>query len=75
MTLLTFGIKLVLIGGIIFATALIVYMQPGLGFEEQGLLSWTMMASFIVWIVGAIYLGVAGDDWLSRGVKYQSKLK
>ncbi|MPZ06757.1 MAG: hypothetical protein GEU26_10170 [Nitrososphaeraceae archaeon] len=75
MTLLTFGTKLVLIGGIIFVTALIMYMQPGLGFEEQGLLSWTMMASFIVWIVGAIYLGVAGDHWLSRGIRYQSNQK
>lgn len=75
MTLFTFGTKLVLIGGIIFVTALIMYKQPGLGFEEQGLLSWTMMASFIVWLIGALYLGTAGDQWLSRGIEYQDKLK
>ena len=62
-TIFTFGTKLVLIGGIIFAIAIIVYAQPNLGLVEQNLLSWIMMACFIVWMVGAIYLGVAGDQW------------
>lgn len=75
MTIFTFGTKLVLIGGIIFAIAIIVYMQPNLGFVEQNLLSWIMMAGFIVWMVGAIYLGVAGDQWLIRKTSYQSRLK
>jgi hypothetical protein len=75
MTLLTFGTKLVLIGGIIFVTALIVYMQPSLGFEEQVLLSWAMMVSFLVWMVGGVYIGAAGDQWLSRGIQHQSKQK
>ena len=75
MTIFTFGTKLVLIGGIIFAITIIVYMQPNLGFVEQNLLSWIMMAGFIVWMVGAIYLGVAGDQWLIRKTSYQSRLK
>lgn len=70
------GTKLVLIGGIIFAIAIIVYMsQPGLGLVEQGWLFWTMMASFLVWMVGGLYLGLAGGQWLSQGLKYQSKQK
>ncbi len=69
MSLFTFGIKLVLIGGIIFTIALVAYrIQPSLGLEEQGLLSWVMMAGFIVWLIGAIYLGIAGDQWFSRGL-------
>jgi len=56
----------VLIGGVIFATALVIYMEPSLGLGEQSLLSWTMMASFIVWLIGAIYVGVAADQWLKR---------
>ena len=35
MTIFTFGTKLVLIGGTIFATAIIAYLQPNLGFVEQ----------------------------------------
>jgi hypothetical protein len=59
------GTKLVLVGGIIFAIGAIVYMNsPNLGFEEQSLLSLVIMISFIVWVVGAIYFGVAGDHWL-----------
>lgn len=74
MTLFTFGTKLALIGGIIFIMATIVYMsQPSLGLEEQGALFWVIMASFLVWMVGGIYLGVAGDQWLGQGLKYQSK--
>jgi uncharacterized integral membrane protein len=75
MTILTFGTKLVLIGGAIFVIAIIVYIQPNLGFVEQNLLSWIMMAGFIVWMVGAIYLGVAGDQWLIGKTPYQSRLK
>ena len=76
MTLFAFGTKLALIGGIIFIIATILYMsQSNLGLEEQGALFWTIMASFLVWMVGGIYLGVAGDQWLSRGLKYQSKQK
>jgi hypothetical protein len=76
MTLFTFGTKLALIGGIIFIIATILYMsQPNLGLEEQGALFWAIMASFLVWMVGGIYLGVAGDQWLSRGLKYQSEQK
>lgn len=44
--------------------------QPNLGLEEQAALFWVIMASFLVWMVGGIYLGVAGDQWLSRGLKY-----
>lgn len=74
MTIFTFGIKLILVGGIIFAIASIVYMtQSSLGLEEQGVLFWFIMASFPVWMVGGIYLGVAGDQWLSQGIKYQQK--
>lgn len=67
------GIKLLLIGGLIFVTTLVIYMQPILGFDEQVLLSWVMMASFVVWLIGALYLGNAGDQWLSRGIRYQSR--
>lgn len=71
MTLFTSGTKLALIGGIIFIIATIIYMsQPSLGLEEQGALFWVIMASFLVWMVGGIYLGVAGDRWLSRGLRY-----
>jgi hypothetical protein len=71
MTLFTSGTKLALIGGIIFIIATIIYMsQPSLGLEEQGALFWVIMASFLVWMVGGIYLGVAGDQWLSRGLRY-----
>jgi hypothetical protein len=70
---LGFGIKLLLIGGLIFVTTLVIYMQPILGFDEQVLLSWVMMASFVVWLIGALYLGNAGDQWLSRGIRYQSR--
>ena len=71
MTLFIFGTKLALIGGIIFIIAIILYMsQPNLGLEEQGALFWAIMASFLIWMVGGIYLGVAGDQWLSRGLKY-----
>jgi len=70
------GTKLVLVGGIIFAIAAIVYMSsPNLGFEEQSLLSLVIMVSFIVWIVGAIYFGVTGDEWLILRAKNQSKQK
>lgn len=76
MTLFTFGTKLVLIGGVIFSIAIIVYMnQPSLGLQEQGTLFWVIMASFLVWMVGGIYLGVAGDQWLGRSPKYQSEQK
>jgi hypothetical protein len=76
MTLFTFGTKLALIGGVIFSIATIVYMsQPSRGLEEQGTVLWVIMASFLVWMVGGIYLGVAGDQWLSRGLKYQSEQK
>jgi len=71
MTLFIFGTKLALIGGIIFIIATILYMsQPNLGFEEQGALFWAIIASFLIWTVGGIYLSVAGDQWLSRGLKY-----
>ena len=61
--LVVVGTKLVLVGGIIFAIGAIVYMNsPNLGFEEQSLLSLVIMVSFIVWVVGAIYFGVAGDQ-------------
>jgi hypothetical protein len=73
MTLLAFGIKLLLIGGMIFVTALVAYMQPGLGFNEQVLLSWVMMTSFVVWLISALYLGNAVNQWLSRGIQYQSR--
>jgi hypothetical protein len=67
------GTKLVLVGGIIFAIGAIVYMSsPHLGFEEQGLLSLVIMVSFIVWVVGAIYFGVAADQWLILRTEYQS---
>jgi hypothetical protein len=67
------GTKLVLVGGIIFAIGVIVYMSsPHLGFEEQGLLSLVIMVSFIVWVVGAIYFGVAADQWLILRTEYQS---
>lgn len=60
------GTKLVLIGGIIFATATIVFMsQPSLGSIEQGWLFWVTIGSFIVWMAGGMYLGMAGDQWLS----------
>jgi len=49
--------------------------QPSRGLEEQGTLLWVIMASFLVWMVGGIYLGVAGDQWLSRGLKCQSEQK
>lgn len=49
--------------------------QPSLGLEEQGALFWVIMTSFLVWMVGGIYLGVAGDQWLSQRLKYQSKQK
>jgi hypothetical protein len=66
MTLFAFGTKLALIGGIIFTITIIVYMnQPNLGLEEQGTLSFAIMGSFLLWIVGGIYLGVAADQWLS----------
>ena len=66
---------LALMGGII-VTAKIVYMsQQSLGLEEQGALFRAIMASFLIWMVGGIYLSVAGDQWLSRGLKYQSKQK
>jgi hypothetical protein len=65
-----------LVGGIIFIIVTIVYIsQPGLGLEEQGALFWVIMTSFLVWMAGGIYLGVAGDQWLSRQLKYQSKQK
>lgn len=74
MTLFTLGAKLVLIGGIVFVIALIVYMQPELGFEAQSMVSWLMMATFIVWTIGAIYLGIAGDQLLSSsGPKLNQK--
>jgi hypothetical protein len=76
MTLFTFGTKLALLGGTIFIMATIVYMsQPSLGLEKQGALFWAIMASFLVWMAGGIYLGVVGDQWLSRGLNYQSKQK
>jgi hypothetical protein len=43
-----------------------------LGFEEQSLLSLVIMVSFIVWVVGAIYFGVAADQWLMLRTEYQS---
>jgi hypothetical protein len=49
--------------------------SPHLGFEEQSLLSLVIMVSFIVWVVGAIYFGVVGDQWLILRVEYQSKQK
>ena len=61
------GTKLVLIGGIIFATATIVFMSlPSLGLIEQGWLFWAIMGSILVWVAGGMYLGMAGDQWLSR---------
>jgi hypothetical protein len=66
MKFFTSGSKLVLIGGIIFATALGIYMEPSLEFGAQSLLSWMMMASFIVWLIGALYVGVDGDQWLKK---------
>jgi hypothetical protein len=70
------GTKLILVGGIIFAISAIVYMSsPNLGFEEQSLLSLVIMVSFIVWIVGAIYFGVAGDQWLILRTGYRNKQK
>jgi energy-converting hydrogenase Eha subunit G len=74
--LVVVGTKLVLVGGIIFAIGAIVYMNsPNLGFEEQSLLSLVIMVSFIVWVVGAIYFGVAGDQWLILRTEYRSKQK
>jgi hypothetical protein len=70
MTLFTFGTKLALMGGIIVIAKIVYMSQPSLGLEEQGALFWAIMASFLVWMVGGIYLGVAGDQWLSRGLKY-----
>ena len=76
MTLFAFGTKLALIGGVIFAIATIVYMsQSSLGLAEQGILFWAIMASFLLWMVGGIYLGVAGDQWASRRLKYQGQQK
>jgi hypothetical protein len=76
MTLFAFGMKLALIGGVIFAIATIVYMsQSSLGLAEQGTLFWAIMASFLLWMVGGIYLGVAGDQWASRRLKYQGQQK
>jgi hypothetical protein len=46
-----------------------------LGFEEQSLLLLVIIVSFIVRIVGAIYFGVAGDQWLILRAKYQNKQK
>ena len=64
------GTKLVLIGGILFVIAFAAHgSQPSLGFEEQSLLSLVIMVSVPVWVIGAICLGVAADNWLvSKGL-------
>ena len=59
------GTKLVVIGGIFFVIALVVYgSQPDLGFEEQSLLSLIVIISTPVWVIGGVCLGVAADNWL-----------
>ena len=59
------GAKLVIIGGIFFVVAFVVHAsQPGLGFEEQSLLSFVIIVSMPVWVIGGVCLGVAADNWL-----------
>jgi hypothetical protein len=63
------GSKLIVVGGIFFMIALVVYgSQPNLGFEEQSLLSLIIIASVPVWVIGGVCLGVAADNWIiSKG--------
>jgi hypothetical protein len=71
------GTKLVLIGGIFFVISFVAQAsQPGLGFEEQSLLSLIIMVSVPVWVIGGVCLGVAADNWLvirsrAQGIKWK----
>jgi hypothetical protein len=71
------GTKLVLIGGIFFVISFVAQAsQPGLGFEEQSLLSLVIMVSVPIWVIGGVCLGVAADNWLVfRGLAQGFKWK